>query len=153
MWQFWGNPDHPEESTRLPVDDVLQRIDNTSPLHNLMMVGHIDEKLEMSRKHLDAYRRKGLGMKPAKEKQADDEVKILSTGNVHVTQAPKAANGTGKLLATGLAVAAALGIPAAGAIGYLLNQSAAAKPVVPVVEPGTETDFVPGFLRIEDLVD
>jgi hypothetical protein len=76
----------------------------------------------MGRKHLDAYRRTGLGMQQASE---SDEMKITSAGDVHyysppqqVPQQPQKSSGIGPLLAAGLGM-----LGPAGAIGgFFLNQ-------------------------------
>ena len=82
----------------------------------------------MGRKHLDAYRRAGLGMQQASE---SDEMKITSAGDVHyysppqqIPQQPQKSSGIGPLLAAGLGM-----LGPAGAIGgYFLNQMLEQKP-------------------------
>lgn len=98
-------------------------------LHQLMMVDHIQEKLQASRQHLDNYRRKGLGM-PDKAK-SDEEMKVLASGDVHFTtntstptdKSSPQGSGVGKVLAGAALAAGMLGVPVAGVAGYLLSQS------------------------------
>ena len=134
----------------LPVDEMLARMDSVSPLHNLMMLGHVENKLEKNSEHLEWYRRKGLGM-PEKSGSKADEMKILSTGPVHVNQSADKPQSSGlkTALTAGLAVATLLGVPAAGAIGWLLNRPDPAPIIVP---PDTDTRTDVGLGKFKDLI-
>lgn len=127
-----------------------------SALHNLMMLDHVQEKLAMSRQHLDHYRRQGLKM-PEENKAGAEEMKILSTGDVHLTapqvsppqQEQKQSSGLGKVLAGAAIGAALLGVPAAGVGGFMLNRMLQTKPVASPVSEDQSLDL--GLLQFEDL--
>jgi len=119
-----------------------------------MMLDHIQDKLQMSREHLDQYRRKGLDMPNKGEAKADD-MKILSTGDVHLTasnQHPQPQSlpqqQSGGVLKTLAILAAGALIPGAGIGGYLASQWLNQKPVA----TGTEDKSLDlGLLKFEDL--
>ena len=145
-----ANPSDPEST---PADPILSRLDSVSPLHNLMMLGHVEDKLGRSAEHLEWYRRKGLGMPAKKDDSGKDDMKILSTGPVHVTQTPESkpqANGLRSAVTAGLAVAALLGIPGAAAIAWLAKPNPA--PIVLPGEPSEDTSVKIGLGDIEDLL-
>lgn len=60
-----------------------------SQLHQAVMLDHVAEKLEMGRRHLDQYRRQGLGMPTAAESH-EEEMRITALGNVHIVSPPVA---------------------------------------------------------------
>jgi hypothetical protein len=128
-------------------------------MHDLVMLDHTEQKLAMGRKHLDQYRRQGLQMDPAK--QREEEMRIISSGDVHVSQPGQASqpqqpqsSGLGKVLAGAALGASLLGVPGAGVAGYLLSQINQRKPVeaAPVVPPSSPAETVDlGLKKIEDL--
>ena len=93
-------------------------------LFNTVMTAHIEDKLEMNRKHLDAYRRAGLGMAQASE---GEDMRITSAGDVHYYHppaptpqpAPQKSSILPMLLTAGLTAAGFA--PVAGVAGYLAN--------------------------------
>jgi len=125
-------------------------------LHNLMMLDHIQDKLQMSRNHLDHYRRKGLDMPTDDAGGKADDMKILSTGDVHLTTASPQSHpqpqpsGMGKLLAGAALGASLIGIPGAGVAGYLASQYLQ-KPAAEVQPPAESEKVNLGLLRVEDL--
>lgn len=132
----------------------------TQQLHNLMMLDHADQKLAMNRKHLDAYRREGLAMPAASDRE--DDMRILSSGDVHVSHSqpapasPSPGGGIGNAL-VGVAIGAALSaVPAAGVAGYLLHRlsppAASTNPAPPSQRPSTDTSLDIGLKHFEDLL-
>jgi hypothetical protein len=103
------------------------------------MTEHVQEKLEMGRKHLDAYRRGGLDMPQASE---GDEMKITSAGDVHYYHPPQpVVQPQQKSSWLPALLAAALGMlgPAGAIGGYLLNQALSKQPAAPIIQrPSTE---------------
>lgn len=91
-------------------------------LFNTVMTAHVEDKLEMNRKHLDAYRRAGLGMGQASE---GEDMRITSAGDVHYYHppapqpAPQKSSILPMLLTAGLTAAGFA--PVAGVAGYLAN--------------------------------
>lgn len=93
-------------------------------LFNTVMTEHVQDKLEMNRKHLDAYRRAGLGMGQASE---GEDMRITSAGDVHYYHppapapqpAPQKSSIIPMLLTAGLTAAGLA--PVAGIAGYLAN--------------------------------
>lgn len=91
-------------------------------LFNTVMTEHVQDKLEMNRKHLDAYRRAGLGMGQASE---GEDMRITSAGDVHYYHppapqpAPQKSSILPMLLMAGLTAAGLT--PVAGVAGYLAN--------------------------------
>lgn len=123
-------------------------------LHNLMMMGHANRKLASSQQHLNHYRESGLSM-PASP--PEDNMQIFATGPVTLHNpapspppekpaAPAAPSGIKTALLAGSIGLAAAGIPAAGAIGYLLNR--VPEPVIQKTEEVLEMSL----LREEDLL-
>jgi hypothetical protein len=91
-------------------------------LFNTVMTDHVQEKLEMSRKHLDAYRRGGLGMPQASE---GEEMKITSAGDVHYYHPPQPVaqpQQKSSLLPTLLALGLGMLGPAGAVGGYFLKE-------------------------------
>lgn len=108
-------------------------------LFNTVMTDHVQEKLEMGRKHLDAYRRGGLEMPPVSE---GEEMKITSAGDVHYYHPPQPVvqpQQKSSLLPTLLAAALGMLGPAGAIGGYLLNQMMTKQPAAPIIQrPSTE---------------
>ena len=99
-------------------------------LHQTVMTEHVAEKLEMGRKHLDHYRRQGLGM--ATNPETGEDMRITSAGPVTIHQLPpqqsQSATGSKSWLVPILCAAlGALG-PAGAVGGYLLSRWAAQVP-------------------------
>ena len=94
---------------------------------------------------------------PPKDK-ADEEMKVLATGDVHfttTTTSPETKvlqppSGLGKVLAGAAITAGLLGVPAAGVAGYFLSQ-ALSKPPVSQIQPIEDQSLDLGLLRIDDL--
>ena len=119
-------------------------------LHDLMMKDHLEEKMAMGRKHLDHYRRKGLGMKTEPESE-DESMKVLSNGDVHVHHAPipqKQESTLSRALPIIATAGMAAGIPLAGIAGYLLSQKDELKPIPPATET-IERDYQIGEVLVE----
>lgn len=119
-------------------------------LFQTVMTEHAQEKLEMGRRHLDQYRRQGLGMAPTPE--TGEDMRITSAGPVTIHQlAPQQSQPVigGKSWLVPILCAALGTLGPAGAVGgYLLSRWAAqvpaqqtAAPVAPerITETITET--------------
>lgn len=122
-------------------------------LHDLIMKDHADQTLQMNRKHLDHYRRDGLGMKTEAESEGED-MRILSAGDVHLhpqaqPQQQSAPQSTLAQKMVPLFAAAAIGssVPIAAVAGYLLNKPA--QPTPAVESTSTEKDYEIGEVVIE----
>jgi hypothetical protein len=112
-------------------------------LHDLMMKDHIEEKMAMGRKHLDHYRRKGLGMSTEQESESDD-MKILSAGDVHLhppqVASPPPAQAPSLLKTALMAASVGLGVPLIGVAGYAIGELL--KPDKKVTQPAAEHTLI-----------
>lgn len=125
-------------------------------LFQTVMTEHVQDKLEMGRKHLDHYRRQGLNMPTTPE--TGEDMRITSAGPVTIHQlAPQqsqpATGGKSWLVPILCAALGMLG-PAGAAGGYLLSRWAdrvpaqqATAPVAP--EPIIQTITEPGEISID----
>lgn len=114
----------------------------------------------MNRKHLDAYRRAGLGLAPESE---SEDMRITSAGDVHYYNppAPAAPSPQKSSILPMLAVAGltAAGLaPVAGVAGYFVNQALSQKPQATILSPPAQQtttinqeDLTVRLLRPEDL--
>ena len=106
-------------------------------LFQTVMTEHVLDKLEMGRRHLDHYRRQGLGMAPTAE--TGEDMRITSAGPVTIHQvAPQqsqpASGGKSWLVPILCAALGTLG-PAGAVGGYLLSRWAAQVPAQQTAAP------------------
>lgn len=83
-------------------------------------------------------------MKTVQESESGEEMRILASGDVHLTQAATQQSSLKPALA---ALALGTGIPLAGIAGYLLNKPA--QPTPAVESTSTEKDYEIGEVVIE----
>jgi len=106
-------------------------------LFQTVMTEHVQDKLDMNRRHLDHYRRQGLGMAPIPE--TGEDMRITSAGPVTIHQlAPQhsqpASSGKSWLVPILCAALGTLG-PAGAVGGYLLSRWAAQVPAQQTAAP------------------
>lgn len=123
---------------------------STQKLHQLVMLDHTEQKLAAGRNLLSRWRSGQLGIEPTHK---EDDMRIVSSGDVHVVSPQPMKpqdSGVGKVLAGAALGAALLGIPGAGALGYLWSQMQS-KPEPQVITPTDDTTVGLGLRKFEEL--